>query len=134
MASTRTATDGGFTFRVTFPGARDYRVVAPPLSQAKGQTAIAYAASAVTTVRAATGGGGGGSGDDDTGGLPITGAPVAWVAAAGGVLVALGALLLLAGRLRRRDARPTADRIPADGRPEGGWPDGGWSEAGLVGG
>ena len=111
VASTHAAADGKFTFRVTFPGTRDYRVVEPPLALSKTQTPLAYAETPVTTVRGVTGGGssGGGGGGDD-GGLPITGAPVIWVAAAGGVLVALGALLMVLGRLRRRSAgTPAAD-------------------------
>jgi LPXTG-motif cell wall-anchored protein len=86
---------GAYQFRITSPGTRDYRVVADaePLQPATAQ-AKSYAATAAVTTRSTTGGGG----------LPITGAPVAWIAAAGVLLAALGAGLVLAGRRRKPHA------------------------------
>ena len=111
VASTRTSAGGGFTFKVTFPGARDYRVVAPAIALAKDQTPRSYAVTAATSVKVVTGGGSSG-GTGGGGGLPITGAPVAWIAATGGVLLAVGVLLATLGRARRRGA-PTPDDTPS---------------------
>ncbi|MFC0526723.1 LPXTG cell wall anchor domain-containing protein [Phytohabitans kaempferiae] len=44
------------------------------------------------------------------GGLPVTGANVGWVAAAGALLVVIGGSLLMAGRRRRGSVRPIHDR------------------------
>ncbi|SNY14957.1 hypothetical protein [Paractinoplanes atraurantiacus] len=66
VATTRALANGTFVFAVKFPGAGDYRVVAPPVVGSESHDALAY------------------------------------FAAAGGLLVVLGALLALAGRGRRR--------------------------------
>jgi hypothetical protein len=135
VATTRTGKDGKFTFRATFPGTRDYRVVAPPVPLTSDVLALTYFATAPVTTKAtpAPGGGDSNGGDDDNGdngngnggngnggnggtgggdggGLPITGAPVAWITVAGGLLVALGAVFALGGRPRRRNPQsPTIE-------------------------
>ncbi|MEU8813945.1 hypothetical protein [Actinoplanes sp. NPDC048796] len=111
VATTRAGADGTFSFDVNSPGTRDYRVVAPPVARTADQEAKAYFATPPATVKAkpaATGGGGyhepgagtGGTGGGEGGGLPITGAPAAGTALAGGLLIALGVAFLRAGRRR----------------------------------
>jgi LPXTG-motif cell wall-anchored protein len=101
VATATTATKTGkYRFRITSPGTRDYRVVAEPVGWQPGSYARSYAATATITTRSGSASDGGGGEDD--GGLPITGAPAAWIAAAGALLVALGAALVAAGRRRRR--------------------------------
>jgi len=102
VATVRAGKDGRFTMRVTSPGTRQYRVVAPVVLAAKDQEPMAYAESAVTTTRASTGSGSGAGGGAGGGGLPITGAPAATLAVGGVLLVILGGLLTMAGRTRRR--------------------------------
>ena len=104
VATTTTATKTGkYSFRITSPGTRDYRVVAEAVAWKPGHDARSYDATSAVTTRSGAGSGSGTTGDG--GGLPITGAPTAWIAAAGALLVALGAVLAMAGRRRRR---PTA--------------------------
>jgi hypothetical protein len=117
VATTKAGPDGAYTLRAPFAGTRDYRVVAPVVALAPGQVvpgraARTYAETTATTTTGVTGppdsgstpgdggsapGGNGGSG----GGLPITGVPALPFSLAGGLLVALGAALLLTGRRRR---------------------------------
>lgn len=95
VATTTTAAKtGGYSFQITSPGSRDYRVVADPVGWHPNAVAKSYAATAAITATSSGGGGG----------LPITGAPAAWIAAAGALLVALGAGLIMTGRRRRRTA------------------------------
>lgn len=78
-------------------------MIAPAIVLAPNRNAQSFAATTATTVRGVTGSGGGsGSGGQGGGGLPITGAPVASIAVAGGLLVLLGGVLAMAGRRRRR--------------------------------
>ncbi|MCY1136389.1 hypothetical protein OWR29_00140 [Actinoplanes sp. Pm04-4] len=119
VATAKAGRDGTYTLGAPFAGTRDYRVVAPVVALAPGQVvpgraARTYAETAATTTTGVTGAadgdsgpggglsgpGGGGSG----GGLPITGVPALPFSLAGGLLVALGAALLLTGRRRRRPA------------------------------
>jgi hypothetical protein len=108
LATIKANSTGGFSFLFTFPGTRDYRVVAAPVSYPSRATAGVWAATPVTTIRllpagAPNGNGSGGSGGSaDTPGLPITGASVIGLSAAGGVLILLGVVLSVAGRARRR--------------------------------
>jgi LPXTG-motif cell wall-anchored protein len=103
VATTTTATKTGkYSFRITSPGTRDYRVVAEAVAWVPGHDARSYAATDAVTTRTGAGSGPGTSGGD--GGLPITGAPAAWIAAAGALLVALGAGMVMTGRRRRRTA------------------------------
>jgi hypothetical protein len=102
VATVRTATNGTFTMQVTSPGTRQYRVVAPVVLQAGEQDAMGFAATPVTTTKAVTTAAGTDtSGSGGGGGLAITGPPVGLIAAAGGVFVAFGLVLTLAGRRRR---------------------------------
>ena len=102
VATTKTATKTGkYSFRITSPGTRDYRVVAEAVGWKSASVALGYAATATVTTHSGSSGSGG-AGGGDGGGLPITGAPTAWIAAAGALLVALGAALAMAGRRRRR--------------------------------
>lgn len=94
--TTAAARDGKYSFRITSPGTRQYRVVAEPISGVDDQTAKSYAVTAAVTVASSSSEGGSG------GGLPITGAPVAWIAAGGAVLLLLGIGLAVAGRRRKR--------------------------------
>ena len=103
VATTKATSKGAFTFSITFPGTRDYRVIAAPVAYPARSTGSMYAETPATTTRAAAADSDGGSGGSDDGpGLPITGAPIIWIAAAGGALVLLGIVLAVAGRLRRR--------------------------------
>ena len=103
VTTTKATAKGAFTFSVKVPGTRDYRVIAAPVAYPARSTGSMYAETPATTTRATAAGPGGGSGGSDDGpGLPITGAPVIWIAAAGGALVLIGAVLTVAGRLRRR--------------------------------
>ncbi|MGK5684526.1 hypothetical protein [Actinoplanes sp. URMC 104] len=109
VAKTKSRADGTYTFTSTFAGTRDYRVIALPVAWVPEKQARAYAESPARTVRGTTGpveGGGGGQdggqGGGQGGGLPITGAPVLWIAGAGGLLVALGVVFAALGRRRRR--------------------------------
>jgi hypothetical protein len=103
VATAKARKGGAYTLKAGFAGTGDYRVVEPAINFTPPDgDARAFAATAVTTVRGVTGP----VDDNDTGGqgggLPITGAPVAWIAVAGGLLVALGMALAAAGRIRRR--------------------------------
>jgi hypothetical protein len=101
LATTKAAKDGTYTIKVTFTGTADYRVVAPAIALVPGRNAQSFAATTATTVvRGSTGSGSGSGGQGGGGGLPITGAPVASIAAVGGLLVLLGGLLTMAGRRR----------------------------------
>ncbi|GAA0457258.1 hypothetical protein Ade02nite_06290 [Paractinoplanes deccanensis] len=125
VATTRARADGAFTFGLKFPGARDYRVVAPAVDRSGDEAARAYFATPAVAIKAAPpasggdnggdgnnggnggnndggGNGSGGSGGGGGAGLPITGAPVAGPAVAGGLLVAFGVAFALAGRRRGR--------------------------------
>jgi hypothetical protein len=104
VAAVRTATDGTFAMQITSPGTRQYRVVAPVVLPAEGEDAMGFAATPVTTVRSvpAAAGGSSGAGAGAGGGLPITGPPTGLIATTGGLFIALGLVLTLAGRRRRR--------------------------------
>lgn len=97
VATTKATSKGAFAFSITFPGARDYRVIAAPVAFPARSSANMYAETPATTTRAAADGGSGGS---DGPGLPITGAPIIWIAVAGGALVLAGIGFAVAGRRR----------------------------------
>ncbi|GAA2628984.1 hypothetical protein [Paractinoplanes durhamensis] len=111
VATTRAGKTGTFSVKVPFTASADYRVVAPVVTWKRSdgdRKPRSYATTEATAVEGVTGGEGGG------GGLPITGAPAAWIAATGGLLVLLGGgLALMAGRRR---ARPVSSGDSPPGR------------------
>ncbi len=102
VATVRTAANGTFTMQITSPGTRQYRVVAPVVLPADGQDGMGFAATPVTTTTAVPPPAAGDTGGTGGGGLAITGPPTGLLAATGGLFVALGLLLTLAGRRRRQ--------------------------------
>jgi hypothetical protein len=94
VATAKTTSKGVFRFLITFPGARDYRVIAAPVAYPAQPAARVFAGTRASTIRAVA------SGSDGGPSLPITGAPIARTAAAGGLLVLFG--IALAGAARRR--------------------------------
>jgi len=93
VATTRARADGTYRFTTAFAATGDYRVVAPPVAWKPDDRGLAYVETAARTVTGKA---------DDAAGLPITGTPVMRMAVAGGLLVVLGAVFAVAGRLRRR--------------------------------